>query len=66
MRCVLICMQRINRALQTLFLSLAILFFLLAGGVRSKICNKVGAPSTRPCSLFCSDHALAVKWPEHG
>jgi succinate-acetate transporter protein len=32
---------RINRSLQTLFFSLAALFFLLAGGVRSPICNKV-------------------------
>ena len=33
---------RINRALQTLFFSLAVLFFLLAGGVRNELCNKVG------------------------
>lgn len=32
---------RINRALQTLFFSLAVLFFLLAGGVRNALCNKV-------------------------
>ncbi|EIE24448.1 hypothetical protein COCSUDRAFT_65361 [Coccomyxa subellipsoidea C-169] len=32
---------RINRALQTLFFSLAVLFFLLAGGVRNVLCNKV-------------------------
>ncbi|CAL8467440.1 g6978 [Coccomyxa elongata] len=32
---------RINRALQTLFFSLAVLFFLLAGGVKNALCNKV-------------------------
>lgn len=32
---------RINRALQTLFISLTILFFLLAGGVKNALCNKV-------------------------
>jgi len=32
---------RINRGLQTLFISLTVLFFLLAGGVKNPICNKV-------------------------
>ncbi|CAK0760474.1 hypothetical protein CVIRNUC_002774 [Coccomyxa viridis] len=32
---------RINRALQTLFISLSILFFLLAAGVKNALCNKV-------------------------
>lgn len=37
---------RINRGLQTLFISLAVLFFLLAGGVRNELCNKV---KPHPC-----------------
>ena len=32
---------RINRGLQTLFISLTILFFLLAGGGKNALCNKV-------------------------
>ena len=32
---------RINRGLQTLFISLTVLFFLLAGGVKNELCNKV-------------------------
>ena len=36
---------RINRALQTLFISLSILFFLLAAGVKNALCNKVQLPA---------------------
>lgn len=43
---------RINRALQTLFFSLAVLFFLLAGGVRNALCNKVRA-SAGTCRRAC-------------
>ena len=35
------CVQRINRALQITFLSVSILFFLRAGGVRNELCYKV-------------------------
>lgn len=39
--CFFIQTLRINRALQTLFISLTILFFLLAGGAKNELCNKV-------------------------
>ena len=49
---------RINRALQTLFISLSILFFLLAAGVKNALCNKVQlpAPGALPsaCTMHCS------------
>ena len=46
---------RINRGLQTLFISLTILFFLLAGGVKNALCNKVPLSPARPApaSLLC-------------
>ena len=47
---------RINRGLQTLFISLTVLFFLLAGGVKNPICNKVllsHALLLAPASLLC-------------
>ena len=37
---------RINRGLQVLFFSLSVLFFLLAGGVRNKLCDKVCAAAS--------------------
>ena len=37
---------RINRGLQMLFISLTVLFFLLAGGVKNELCNKV---KPHPC-----------------
>ena len=36
-----LCMQRISRALQIVFFSVAVLFFLRAGGVENELCNKV-------------------------
>ena len=52
---------RINRALQTLFISLSILFFLLAGGVRNALCNKVSppAPGAPPC--VCTMHCCGAR-----
>ena len=38
--CLFVQTLRINRGLQTLFISLTILFFLLAGGVKNELCNK--------------------------
>ena len=55
---------RINRGLQTLFISLTILFFLLAGGVKNALCNKVRHLLTRsrlaPASLLSTSLLAGV------
>ena len=54
--CLFVQTLRINRGLQTLFISLTILFFLLAGGVKNELCNKARthpAPTQPPPLQAC-------------
>ena len=51
---------RINRALQTLFISLSILFFLLAAGVKNALCNKVPLPALGALPSACIMHCCGA------
>ena len=50
------CVQRINRALQVVFLSVSILFFLRAVGIRHELCHKV-------CRHVAAPQGMRLKAP---
>ncbi|EIE19959.1 hypothetical protein COCSUDRAFT_44355 [Coccomyxa subellipsoidea C-169] len=58
--CFFIQTLRINRVLQVVFFSLMVLFFLLAGGIRSETCNKVAGWWGMWVAFICFYAATAI------